>query len=270
MAIIAVHTAFKCLIVFATLSVSMPALSADDVTSYLDAIESKMDPRAAAVIDQLDGTGRQLLAAISYLRRADSLTTYWSWTQQQIDVYQGSPAQQRLDADIDCVRREFELKNPGFTLFVNPNVRSLDVQIEQWNSNGSVAAAAENLLNATTVFLASSAIARASTAVGRDSFANFLLDHEPSPLLTIAAPGLSPHGQMRAVDFHIESAGMTVAGPDSTTIESEWLQAGWRDKLSAAVIASGAPFDGPLENPNEPWHYTYRRAVEMVGDQDSK
>ena len=41
-----------------------------------------------------------------------------------------------------------------------------------------------------------------------------------------------------------------------------WLADGWRDKLSAAVIASGAEFVGPLEKPDEPWHYSYRGALE--------
>ena len=67
---------------------------------------------------------------------------------------------------------------------------------------------------------------------------------------------------MRAVDFHVESGGNTVAGPDTQTIGTAWLEAGWRDKLSAAVIASGAEFVGPLEKPDEPWHYSYRRALE--------
>ena len=105
-------------------------------------------------------------------------------------------------------------------------------------------------------------VAVGNVPIGRDSFANFLLEHSPLPAPTIAAPGLSPHGQMRAVDFHVESDGSTVAGPDTQTIESIWLAAGWRDKLSAAVIASGAEFVGPLEKPDEPWHYSYSGVLE--------
>ncbi len=246
----------------AALAFALPAVSAGDLAAYLAAVSSKLDPRAAEAIVRLDGTGRQLLAARSYLRSGESLRDRWSWSQQQIDDYQGSPAQAQLNTEIARVRLEFELENPGFTLFANPQVRSLDVQIEHWNSNASVAEAAEELLVAATAFLAPGAIADANTPIGRDSFANFLLAHTPVPAPTIAAPGLSPHGQMRAVDFHIETAGNTVAGPDTQTIESVWLAAGWRDKLSAAVIASGAEFVGPLEKPDEPWHYGYSGALE--------
>ena len=257
-----VRKTFRLIGMLAALAFAMPAIGADDLAAYLAAVSSKLDPRAAEALVRLDGTGRQLLAARSYLRSGESLSERWSWSQQQIDDYQGSPAQAQLDAEITRVRLEFELENPGFTLFVNPGVRSLDVQIEHWNSNASVAEAAEELLLAANAFLVSGTIAEANTPVGRDAFANFLLAHTPLPAPTIAAPGLSPHGQMRAVDFHIETAGQTVAGPDTQTIESVWLAEGWRNKLSAAVIASGAEFVGPLEKPDEPWHYSYYGALE--------
>ncbi|MBK6740384.1 MAG: hypothetical protein IPG64_22370 [Haliea sp.] len=67
---------------------------------------------------------------------------------------------------------------------------------------------------------------------------------------------------MRAVDFQIVRDGQTVAATDTHDIERDWIQAGWRDKLAAAVIASGAQFVGPMEKPDEPWHYTYRGTLE--------
>jgi len=252
----------------AAVAFATPAVGANDLAAYLTAVSSQLDPRAAETIVRLEGSGRQLLAARAYLRSAEVLSGRWSWSKQQIDDYQGSPAQALLNAEVDRVRLEFELENPGFTLFVNPQVRSLDLQIEHWNSNASVAEAAEELLVSATAFLESGAIAEANTPVGDDAFANFLLAHTPVPAPTIAAPGLSPHGQMRAVDFHVETAGNTVAGPDTQTIESVWVAAGWRDKLSAAVIASGAEFVGPLEKPDEPWHYSYSGVLEpLIGPQ---
>lgn len=240
------------------IALSMPVAGADDVPTYLAAVTRTLDPRAAQVIGRLDGTGRQLLAARSYLRNADRLASDWSWTDQQIADYQCSPARQALDAEVDRVRREFEAGNPGFTLFVNPEVRSLDVQIDYWNSYVSVAEAANELLVSTKSFLASGTIPGAGTDAGRDSFAAFLLAYMPERVTPLAAPGLSPHGQMRAVDFQIVRGEEIVAGPDTKTIEGDWLRSGWRDKLAAAVIASGAAFAGPLEQPDEPWHYTYR------------
>lgn len=250
----------KIAFILALVAFALPALSAEDVASCLTTVVARLDPRVAEVISRLDGTGRQLLAARSYLRNADHLVDKWSWSQQQIDAYRGSPAQKQLDLEIDRVRREFELLNPGFSLLVNPEVRSLDVQIEHWNSNSSVAAAAEELLVAATTFLAPGSVANASG--GCDHFTNFLVAHAPGSAATIAAPGLSSHGQMRAVDFQIMSDGHIVAGADTHNIERDWIQAGWRDKLAAAVIASGAQFIGPLEEPDEPWHYTYQGTLE--------
>lgn len=247
----------KLLFILALVACPLPALGANDVTSCLTAVAARLDPRVAEVINRLDGTGRQLLAARSYLRSADDLVDRWSWSQQQIDAYPGSPAQQQLDVEIDRVRRSFELRNPGFSLLVNPEVRSLDVQIEKWNNNRSVAAAAQELLVAATTFLASAASTKANVPGDCDHFANFLVAYVPPSAATIAAPGLSSHGQMRAVDFQIVRDGHTVAATDTHDIERDWIQAGWRDKLAAAVIASGAQFTGPLEKPDEPWHYTY-------------
>ena len=252
----------KFLLVLALVAVAQPALSADKMTSCLTAIANKLDHRAAEVINHLSGLGRQLLAARSYLRSADDLADRWSWSQQQIDAYQGSHAQQQLDLEINQVSVEFEFLNPGFTLHFNPDVRSLEVQIEHWNSNTSVAAAAEELQVSATTFLTSGAIAKASASDGCDSFAIFLVAYVPGTAATIAAPGLSSHGQMRAVDFQIVRDGQTVAATDTHDIERDWIQAGWRDKLAAAVIASGAQFVGPMEKPDEPWHYTYRGTLE--------
>ncbi len=252
------------LILFAfSVAFAIPAVGADDVTSYLAAIDEKLDTRAVEAINRLDGTGRQLLAARSYLRNSDRLADDWSWSRQQIDAFQGSCVQKQLNAEIDRVRQEFESKNPGYTLFVNPEIRSLDIQIEHWNRYASVAELANELLVAASSFLASGAIPEADTDAGRDSFAKFLMAYVPERAPSIAAPGLSLHGQMRAVDFQVARDDEIVAGPDIGTIERDWLQAGWRDKLAAAVIISGAKFVGPLEQPDEPWHYTYHAPFEL-------
>lgn len=38
-------------------------------------------------------------------------------------------------AEIDKITAQFEQSNPGFTLYANSEVRSLDDQIGKWNSN---------------------------------------------------------------------------------------------------------------------------------------
>jgi len=47
----------------------------------------------AQTLAQLDGSGRQLLALRSYLRSAPCLAERWSWTQEQIEAFEGSPEQ---------------------------------------------------------------------------------------------------------------------------------------------------------------------------------
>jgi hypothetical protein len=76
---------------------------------------------------------------------------------------------------------------------------------------------------------------------------------------TLAAPGLSPHGPARAVDFQVQLQGRLIAGPDSASIGVKWRAAGWGEKLASAIRAAGG-FTGPLATPDEPWHYTYAAA----------
>ena len=77
------------------------------------------------------------------------------------------------------------------------------------------------------------------------------------PTPTIAAPGLSLHGQMRAVDFQVHQPGRVVAGPSTATIATDWAAAGWAAKLDAAVREASERFVGPQASPPAPWHYTY-------------
>ena len=106
--------------------------------SYVASISERFDPRVAQTLAQVDGTGRQLLALRSYLRSASHLAERWSWTEEEIEAFEGSPEQRDLKQEIDRVRTEFVAANPGYDLYVNSPVRSLDVQVEHRNSNASV------------------------------------------------------------------------------------------------------------------------------------
>jgi hypothetical protein len=87
---------------------------------------------------------------------------------------------------------------------------------------------------------------------------------KPDPTPSLAAPGLSLHGRMLAVDFQVMARDRIVAGTDPTTVVETWDTPGWRAKLQAAVSEANAGFVGPLKNPNEPWHYDFRPGT--VGD----
>lgn len=235
----------------------------DPLRSYVTSISAQLDPRVAQTLQQLDGSGRQLLALRSYLRSAAHLAERWSFTQEQIEAFAGSPEQRDLEQEIGRVRTAFVAANPGFELYVNSQVRSLDVQIGHWNSNQSVTAAAQEIRTAAQALIASAGFPADRPEQAREAVKAFLSGHRPVPTPTIAAPGLSLHGQMRAIDFQVHHGGRVVAGPSTATIATDWAAAGWATKLDAAVRAASDQFVGPQSSPPAPWHYTY--VPEAVG-----
>ena len=252
----------------ATIAALLPALTAvglaraaapdtDPLSSYVTAISAQLDPRVAQTLVQLVGTDRQLLALRSYLRSAPHLAERWSWTQEQIEAFEGSPEQRDLQQEIDRVRTAFVAANPGFEVYVNSQVRSLDVQVEHWNSNESVKAAAREILAAAQALILSPGFPADRPEQAREALKAFLSGYKPEPTPTIAAPGLSLHGQMRAIDFQVHQGGRVVAGPSTATIATDWAATGWAAKLDAAVREASNRFVGPQATPPAPWHYTY-------------
>lgn len=246
--------------------VPLPAGSAeggagDSAAAMVEAIAAEQDPRVAAALARIDGTDRRLLALRNYLRAGDGLAERWSWSATQIADFAQSPESRAIQAEIGKVRQAFIAANPGYQLWVNPDVRSLDTQLSTWNRNDSVRRAAAGLLTAFNKWRASTAVSAMPPLERQRSAIRFLRDSVPSPTPTLAAPGLSPHGQMRAIDFHIKQGDRTVAGPRSASIAADWDGAGWANKLAAAVRAGSSHFTGPLANPREPWHYTYTPAA---------
>lgn len=201
-----------------------------------------------ATLARIDGADRQLLALRSYLRIARASDERWSWTQAQIDAYRDSDEYRELLAEIDRVSARFAADNPGYTLYANTDVRSLDTQIERWNENPGVGTIASALYAAVCD----------SGATRPQALRSLLLQWQPGLPAPLAAPGLSPHGRARAIDFQVQQGSRLVAGTSTGAIQAEWIDAGWGQKLQAAVAAASTKFHGPLASPNEPWHYEYR------------
>jgi hypothetical protein len=242
--------------------------AAHDPVAELDAhalaIATTFDPRVAATLPRLDGPGRRLLALRSYLRSESQIDERWSWTDAQMQAFTESPEHRALVAEIERVRQAFAQANPGHQLWVNPSARSLDVQVERWNENASVAAAADTLLEDALRHFTRRGGARPKrdASARREALAEFLRQYVPRPTPSLAAPGLSLHGQLRAVDFQVlADDGRVVAGPDVATIPDAWDAQGWAARLEQAVREAGCRFVGPLERPREPWHYTYESQV---------
>jgi hypothetical protein len=236
------------------------SLSADASSSrldmYVDALTSTLSARERNTLQQIPELDRRLLALRAYVRAGANLDSRWSWTQAEIERYTASEEYQRLLADIERVQRAFERSNPGYTLYANRDVRSLDTQIERWNSNRGVKTTARNLQ--ALVMLKLTELPDQPNALGLEMFRELLSSWRPTPVSPLAAPGLSLHGRMRAIDFQIMRNGQVVAATDVGAVAREWQATGWSRKLKQAIVASGSRFEGPLASPNEPWHYEYR------------
>ncbi len=245
------------LVAFALPVAQAAGVARHPVPELVEVIAADQDMRVVTALERIDGTGHRLLALRAYLRAGTDLARRWSWTAAQIASFSGSPEDRALQAQIVRVQRAFAAANPGFDLWVNPQVRSIDTQLANWNRNATVSRAAAGLLAAVEVWLDSAAVRAMSSSEMAHAASSFLASYVPSPVPTLAAPGLSPHGQMRAVDFQIRRDGKVIAGPVSATIASAWDASGWAAKLRAAVLAGSDRFTGPLASPREPWHYTY-------------
>jgi hypothetical protein len=212
---------------------------------------AELDPRAVAALQQVAGAERRLLALRAYLRAGASLAERWTWSQQQLSAYASTAEGKAAAADLDTVIAAFDSANPGFTLRLNRLPRSLAVQLAHWNENRSVGIAATALASALDRQFAGAVTPDARAL--RDALMNWT----PAVAATLAAPGLSAHGQARAFDFQIEHDGKVIAGIDAASARRQWDQAGWTARLHAAVGAAGNRFTGPLSTPYEPWHYAY-------------
>jgi hypothetical protein len=221
--------------------------SADDMLqSQFATLVQSFDGDVQSALHDIDGLPRQLLAASSYLRAGEGLRSRWSWTDAQMADFERSARYRQMLGDIQRLTAQFEALNPGFTLYVNTQVRSLGVQLERWNKNRAVGLLADEL----------QAAALAAATAGQ-SLRQFLRNWQPSAAAPLAAPGLSLHGRGQVLDFQIRKGDRIIAGTEAANVPSDWDGPGWTQKLQLAVQRSGLPFRGPLRAPREPWHYEY-------------
>jgi hypothetical protein len=223
--------------------------------TYMRAASATLMPEQREALGRVNTDARRLLALRGYLRAGREAASRWAWSRERIESYEKSPEYAAALAEIDKVRREFESANPGYTLRVNTQVRSLDEQLSKWNENDSVTRAGEELLVRAREELAAASYPDAPAAGEVQKFERFLRGATARVTPTLAVPGLSPHGQSRAFDFQVMRGPQLVAAPSSP---GGWDSAGWTEKVRAAVTRASTKFAGPLASPREPWHYDYR------------
>jgi len=222
---------------------------------YLDRVAATLPEHASKTLARIDGTPRRLLAARSYLRAGEDLRSRWSWTAEEIRAHAQSAEYRALIDETEAVRRRFETQNPGYTLYANTEARSLELQISRFNSNRSVGRAAGQLHKSALAEVIRSEYESPVDAKSLERFEKFLVGWRPPTAAALAAPGISRHGQLRAIDFQIMKNGAIVAPTETATVKGNWDTPGWTEKLQVAM--SGSRFRGPLRAPYEPWHYEY-------------
>lgn len=243
----------------------------DSLQAHFNALTAQLPVPASRALRQVDGMPRKLLASRSYLRAGDGLHYRWSWTEAQIEQRMNSAHHRRLLTETAAVRERFERDNPGYTLYANMRPRSLELQLERWNSNAGVARVAQALHKAALAEVAKPYYRTCKDAQCAQRLGEFLAQWTPPFAAPLAAPGLSSHGQSRAIDFQVMHKGKVVASTVVATARKHWDAPGWTHKLQAAV--AGSSFIGPLKAPYEPWHYDYQprlsaMAAQAVEDED--
>lgn len=234
----------------------MARASTDDaLDKYLQHIAASLPRKAAETLQQIDGTPRRLLATRAYLRAGDELRSRWSWSMDEIHEHARSAEYRAFLNETDKVRARFEAQNPGYTLYANTEARSLELQITRFNTNKSVARVAASLHEQARAEIDKAAYDSPERADSVQHFKLFLTRWRPPTAAPLAAPGISRHGQLRAIDFQIMKGNAIVAPTDTGTVKRNWDTPGWTKKLQ--VAAAGSNFRGPLQSPYEPWHYEY-------------
>jgi hypothetical protein len=233
-----------------------PALSFASMNEYLLAVTHDLPADAKEALQQIDGKSRQLLAVRGYLRAGQQLHSRWGWSAEEVRSYETSQEYRDLLDEIAIVRARFEAANPGYSLYVNTTARSLDLQLQRWNSNKSVGVIADRLQAAAEDELARGTYPAHPDARATLRFADFLRVWRPVPAAApLAAPGLSLHGRSHAIDFQIAQDGRIIAPTEVAKVHRVWEAQGWAGRLAA--VMRDTRFVGPLQSPNEPWHYEY-------------
>ncbi len=213
---------------------------------------------------------RRLAALRGYLRfqaAGKEFDDVWAWSSDEIKAFEGSQAQKTAKVYIDKVCDAFnarsEMSEKSYKLVARAKPRSLEEQIKLWNNNGSAKTVGKKIWDYLDNRMGDFPETPDLPSVER--FVRMICDEVTNlPKTTNATPGLSPHGHLKAIDFHVKQNGVKVlqsGGPDS------WRALGADDALRAAVgVVNGNAgrkvFDGPLKSPDEPWHYNYVAATD--------
>ena len=250
----------------ATSTIMKADTSLDSImSSFYMHFAAEQPAKVQETLQRISTDSRRYLALAYYMRRADEIQDGWSWTTAEVRSFRKTLEYREMVEDVERVRTIFAERNPGYSLRVNIAARSLGSQITKWNRVSSVSRAVHDFLDSAEIFI-TSMVAEDSLGVAGvpeearvDSFRWFLTTYGPKPgrVPTVAVPGLSKHGQLRAFDFKVYRGRRMLAGANSGSIRSKWERPGWTERLREAAALASPRFVGPLPVPYEPWHYNY-------------
>lgn len=254
---------FICLFLFACAAIlggGVGPANAEVRYTLEEFFEALPESPAKDALFRIPDMGRRLLALRSYSRMGRGIRKRWSWTDKQIKAYEGSEEQKALLTEVGEIMAHFVEANPGYELYARTNVRSLDTQIKNWNKSKSVQIPAiEIYVSWKEKFGEESENEGTFT---EKAFWKWINTYKRKRRPGLAAPGLSRHGQARAIDFQIMKDGKIIAGTNFGIIKSVWQAEGWAEKLKDSIDTAGPSFRGPLKLPYEPWHYDYFPSVQ--------
>jgi hypothetical protein len=225
---------------------------------------------------------RRLLALRGYLRypqmNRGEMADNWAWTKEKEQAFNSSKQKTEFDNEVDKVKKEFRRLKPGYYLTGEVKARSLEDQIRLWNDNKPMKDIVPVLKRQALREIARTSGSRTNpslvyaddpAAADLERFRTWLAQDGLVASPTNATPGLSDHGQAKAIDFSVWKKGETrkekgvtitekdtqVAGQESKTMQTVWKDPGFSDALKNAAV--GTKLVGPLLAPPEDWHYTF-------------
>lgn len=226
--------------------------------AYMNGVSRAFDRRIRYALNGINTMPSRLLAMKYYLRRQGDIGASWVWTRKQVDQYKYSQAYRQALAEVRQITKTFAEQNPGYTLHVNTEIRSLADQVLIWNSAPSVSASGAAIYKQAIGLLADTTFKIEPDKDGLARFRQFLSGCTIPVVPSAAVPGFSQHGQLRAFDFIIWAGDTAIAaGADAGNARAVWDNSGWTDKLNEAINTVSSSFEGPLMSPHEPWHYAY-------------
>lgn len=224
---------------------------------YMAAVASTLDPRLQGAIARIRNGERRFLAIRGYVRREYKVNTHWSWTASEAAEFRKTAEYRTIIDSVNAVSTRFAAQNPGHRLQVAIDIRTLELQLRKWNRVASIDVAGRELIDTSLIVIADSTWPDTPDSSSTARFRKFLDGYELVNTPTVAVPGFSDHGQLRAFDFKVYKGSRLIAGTSTSTIERVWDSSGWACRLSAAICDFADVFVGPLRDPYEPWHYTW-------------